>query len=214
MLRIFSNLFHSILKLQEAVAIIFLDEELVRFIIDNHLKLTKIKRLLPVLQLILEETWHSDKHLRGFNVDFAFTDNKADSIIGRESIEHTVNLPDQFARVCQNNNLDLFDVSVNLHQRRDPVGACLATAVDCLEEEVRVGLCHHVGNGDRLNDARAFVSHQVEAILQLFWHVERVPCGLFRLEVHNDCFEIERPHTVHELVSATCAFWVFGLEVF
>ena len=69
-----------------------------------------------------------------------------------------MNLANQLSGVGQNNNLYFFDGLVDLHQAGHCVGTSLATTVDCLEQEVCVGLVQDSWDGDRLDDRWLLIS--------------------------------------------------------
>jgi len=114
----------------------------------------------------------------------------------RDYIQYTLNLPNQFSRICHDQNLNLVNAGIDFHQARDTKSSSLATTIDSLKQEVFVGFTHDKWQGDGLDNRWFEVRHLFEACLKFRWNFKRFPSLLLAVQVNNEVFTLDTLHTV------------------
>ena len=103
------------LELIEALMIRLLLEELVRFVVDDHLQVAEVKLRITLNELVFEIARHCH-HDVALVLVTALAKHRSYLGLTAHNIDHLLDLPDELSGVCQDDNLDLEDAHVYLHE--------------------------------------------------------------------------------------------------
>lgn len=186
MLGIYADFGQKILQILETLMVVSLNEEFISFVIHNHFQCWEVHGL-PATNLVPQVARHSDQDMTVEFLQIWVTKEKFDLGIARNHFDNLVYLSDKLTSVGQDDNLDFVNACVDFHQTWNGESACFTTSIDGLKHEVLVWIACDILNRKSLDDAWLEVVHRCEALFDLCWNIEFLPCELLGFQI-NDHF--------------------------